>query len=356
MTLRRWMAVAVVMAGALAVGCKGGGVKEARAAEDAAATALPVSVVEAAGEDVQRRVDLTGTLAPWEEAVISFEADGRLAEVKVDLGDAVKKGQVLARLNPLELASRRAQAEAELAAATADFGRVSQLAGKDMATKQQADEAKRRLDVARTGADIARKKLEDAVLKAPFEGVVARRMVNAGEYVRIGTPAFQVVSVSPLKFKGDVPERFQPDVKVDDPVEARNEALGSTVLKGSVARIGPAVSADTRSFPIEARIDNPDGAVKPGTFARVSLLTATTTQSVTIPDNAVVMFAGNPRVFVVEGDRARERPVELGDRFASRVVVTRGLKAGEKVVVTGLERVTDGTPVAVRAAAQEDAR
>ena len=310
--------------------------------------ALPITVVEAVGEDVQRTIDVTGTLAPWEEATVALEAEGRIVEVRGDLGDPVKKGDVLARVNPVEFQARLVQAEAEQSAATADLARVQQLAAKDMATKQQVDEAKRRGDVARTNVDIARKKLGDVVIHAPFDGKIARRLVNLGDFARIGNPAFQLVRVSPLKLKADVAERYAADVKVDDPVEARGEALGRTVLEGKVARIGPSVAQDTRSFPVEARIENADGAVKPGTFARMTIRTSTIGAAVTVPDLAVVLFAGNPRVYVIDGDKARERPVQLGEKVRDRVVISQGLKAGEKVAISGLDVLSDGALVAVR--------
>ena len=314
----------------------------------APAAALPVTVVEAVGENVQRTIDVTGTLAPWEEATVAMEAEGRIVDVRGDLGDPVKKGEVLARVNPIELQARVAQADAEQSAATADLARIQQLAAKDMATKQQVDEAKRRVDVARTNVDIARKKLGDAVVHAPFDGMIARRLVNLGDFARIGNPAFQLVRVSPLKLKADVAERYAADVKVDDPVEARGEALGKTVLEGKVARIGPSVAQDTRSFPVEARIENADGAVKPGTFARMTIRTSTTAGAVTVPDLAVVLFAGNPRVYVIDGDKARERPVQLGEKVRDRVVISQGLKAGEKVAISGLDVLSDGALVVVR--------
>ncbi len=332
---------------ALGTGCKGAG-SAAKAADAATAVVPTVEVAKAIDEEIDRRVEVTGTLAAWEEGVIGFEVEGTLTAIQVDLGDAVRKGQVLARIAPREFELRKVQAEAELSAAEADYTRQSQLVAKDMATKQQMDESRRRLDVARTAADLARKKLSDTSVKASFDGTIARRYANAGEYVKIGNPAFQVVRSVPLKFKGDVPERYSLDVQPGDVVTVSSESFPGRVLTGRVSRIGPSVAVDSRSFPFEAEIDNPEGKVKAGTFARASILMSGRTKGVTIPDVAVVEFAGNPRVFVVTDSRVHERVVELGPKHGDRVVILKGITAGESVAITGANILADGAAVAVR--------
>ncbi len=350
MNLRAMFQVSTVLALAvlaLGAGCrKDGGA--AKAADAAAAVVPTVDVAVAIDEEIERRVEVTGTLAPSEEGIVAFEADGTVTDLAVDLGDPVKKGQVLARVAPREYQLRKDQAEAEVAAAEADFQRLSGLVAKDMATRQQVDEGRRRLDVMRTAADLARKKLADTSVKAPFDGAIARRYANGGEYVRLGNPAFQVVRAVPLKFKGDVPERYAADVRIGDPVTASSESFAGRTLAGKISRIGASVAVDTRSFPFEALIDNPDGAVKPGTFARVSILTSVKTKGVTIPESAIVQFAGNPRVFVVVEGKVRERVVELGTKKGDRVMVLKGVAAGDRVVTTGASLLADGTAVAIR--------
>jgi membrane fusion protein (multidrug efflux system) len=217
------------------------------------------------------------------------------------------------------------------------------------------DEANRRVEVARTSAGLARKKLADTVLRSPFDGVVARRLVNPGEYVRAGTPAFQVVNVAPLKFRGEVPERYVPDVKLGDPVTAVSSAVPGPSLTGRIVRIGPSVTVETRSFPIEAELENPEGAVKPGTFCRLSILTGTRVRALVVPESAVVLFAGNPRVFLARDGKAAETPIEVAGRDGDRVVVASGLSAGDPVIATGANLLVDGKAVEIRAPASPPA-
>jgi membrane fusion protein (multidrug efflux system) len=335
----------------LTAGCRDAANAKAKAATaERAKAALAVSVATVSQQDVPLRVNVTGTLAAWEEATVSLEAEGRITELRVDLGDRVQKGSVLARISPEVYEFRKVQAEAELLAAEAEFKRLQTLVVKDMATRQQLDESQRRVGVARANVDLARKQYADTTLKAPIGGKVSRRMINLGEYVRSGTAAFVIVRTSPLKLRVDVPERYYSNVKVGDTVEASGEALGGRVLQGKVVRISPAVSVDSRSFPVEARFENEDGSVAPGIFARATIRTGNLAQALILPESAVVSFAGNPRVFVVDGGRVHERTIEIGGRFQSRILVSKGVTAGETVVSSGVDLLSDGVSVTVRQA------
>lgn len=328
--------------------CAHSGCKGKNKTDTAAEAPQNVSVSDVVSEKIERRIDITGTLAPWEEATISVEVDGRILEVNGDLGYKVKKDDVLARIMPVEYEWKKTQAEADLSTAEADYKRISQLILNNISTKQQLDEARRKLDVARAAADLARKKLADTVLRAPFDGSIGKRLINAGEYIRSGAAAFYIVRLNPIKFKGDVPERYAGDVHNEDHLLAYMDSANGTPLAGTIVRVGPSVANDSRSFAIEAYIDNSDGRIKPGSFARASIVTHTLQNVITIPESAVFSFAGTPRVFVVENGKAIERTVEVAGKVKDKVLVAKGLSAGEKVVTTGVELLTDGHSITIR--------
>jgi membrane fusion protein (multidrug efflux system) len=346
--MQKYIFILVIQAAValLMVGCSSR--TEALPIAGAADKPISVETADVTLDDVQRSVEVTGTLAPWEEAVVSLEAEGRLVKVAVDLGDPVRKGQVLALIEPQEYEFKKSQAEAELAAAESDFKRTEDLAKKEMSTPQQLDENRRRLEVARTAADLARKKLADTSLMAPIDGMVSKRLINVGEYVRIGTPAFQIVRITPLKLKADVPERYVSDVTIGAAITVEYEALLDKPLTGTIVRVSPTVAVDSRSFPVEAKIENPKGSVKPGTFARASILIAKPERALVVPEAAVASFAGTPRVFVLQDGKARERVIEVSGKNKGRFIVAKGLSDGEKVIVTGLETLSDGRPVVAR--------
>ncbi len=317
-------------------------------ASGAAEPPQTITVAKARAEKVERQVDVTGTLAPWEDATVSFEVDGRIMEVAVDLGDAVHKDAVLAVVEKEAYEWKKAQADAELSASEADYTRFKELIANNIVSAQKLEDVRRRLEVARAAADLARKALNDTTLRAPFEAAVAKRLVNAGEYVRTGTQAFYLVRLNPLKFEGDVPERYAGDVKVGDQVSAYPESSSQSPVQGSIIRVGPSVTNDSRSFPVEAEIPNPANAIKPGTFARLSIITTTIENALTVPENAVVNFAGSPRAFVIENGKAREQTLEIAGKVKDRVLVAQGLREGDTVALTGVELLSDGQAVSVR--------
>ena len=338
------IAVCGFVALGFAAGC---GKKQAEAQARGPEAPIAVSAEEVKRERIERRVDITGTLAGGQEALVSLEVEGRVAEIAADLGDEVLRGAVLARITPVEFAWRKAQADADLAAAEADYKRLSEMSGKNLISQQQLDEGRRRFEITKAAADLADKKYADTSLRAPFGGLVAKRLINSGEYVRSGTSAFNMVAVNPLKLKGDVPARYAGDVKVGDAVQVFIEGRGEP-LGGAVVRVGPSVAVDTRSFPIEARVDNPGNLVKAGSFARASIVTKSVDDAITVPESAVTLFAGNPRAFIVEEGKVKEQAIEIMGKSLDRIVVGKGLTPGQKVATSSVEMLSDGRAVAVR--------
>ncbi len=320
----------------------------ANAKTNATEQPLAITAAEAKNERIEKRIDVTGTLAPSQEAVVSLEVEGQIATINADLGDDVPRGATLAQITPAEFTWKVAQTDADLGAAEADYKRLVDLASKNLVSQQQLDEGRRRLDVAKAAADLAHKKYADTSLRAPFAGQIAKRLINAGEYVKAGTAAFSIVNNRPLKLRADVPERFAGLVTVGNVVQAYTEAQPETPIQGTITRVGPAIAQDSRSFPIEARFDNADGHLKAGSFARASILVQSQDDALTVPETAVMSFAGNPRVFVIDQDVVREQPIEIAGKSQTRVLIAKGLVAGQKVAVTSVELLSDGRTVAVR--------
>jgi RND family efflux transporter MFP subunit len=350
MTPRRLIVWCLVLVALSA--CRRGNAESGQATS---AAPLAVAMAVVSTESITETVEATGTLAAWQEATVSLEVEGRVAELAVDLGDAVGKGATLARVIPVEFTWRKAQADADLAAAEADFRRLEEMAGRNLVSKQQLDESRRRLEVSRAASDLADKKLADTAVRAPFAGQIAARLINVGEYVRAGTPAFVVVQSNPLKLEAEVPERFANVVAAGDAVSARI-ASSAAPLTGELTRIGPAISPATRAFPVEAKIDNSGGLARPGAFARVEITTATHREALVVPEQAVRLFAGSPRVFLLVDGKVKETPIRVSGKSRDRVWVESGLEAGQKVAVTAVDRLTDGRAVTERPTGEREAR
>lgn len=309
-------------------------------------------VIHATAVKAQRLEDtleLNGSLASPEDATLAAAVEGTLVDLKADLGDAVAKGQVLARINPDEYRFKLDQAKAVLLQAQANAARAAELHKGGIISPTALEEARVALARAQAEADLAAKKVADAEVRAPFAGAVARRLASTGDYLKVGQPLFQLVMRHPLKFTGEVPEKHLAQVKVGSALSLAVEAFPGLRFTGKVSRKAPGVNPQSRAFTIEARIDNATGLLSPGTFALARLHVGTQAEALVVPDAALTAFAGVTKVFVLEGSKVRERAVTVDRHLPEGGVVVRGgLKAGDRVATSSLGRLGDGVEVMVQ--------
>jgi membrane fusion protein (multidrug efflux system) len=333
----------------LLLACAQGGAAEKPKGDAAATPGVPVKVSPVAPRRLARTVELSGSLASPEDSTIAAEVEGKIVGLKFDLGDRVRRGDVLARINPDEYKFRMDQADAQRQQAEANLKRVDQLAKNEMVPAAQLDDARSQAAQSRAMADLAKKKFGDTEVRAPFDGAVAKRTVMPGEYVKPGQALFEVVSLDPLKMTGEVPERFLPDIHQGDHVEAHVDAFPDKAFEGKVSRVSPSVNPQSRSFTIEALIANKDRLLRPGMFAKLHLHFAGEEDSIVVPENAVSAFAGVSRVFVISGNVAHEKKIEIDQHLPDGMVAIKGdVKAGDQVATAGLARLAEGVPVVVK--------
>lgn len=374
-----------------------GGASSAAQRGGAPATATAVTVMTLQRVPLARTVTVTGTLAAEEQVTLSFKVTGRVEDLRVDLGSVVRRGDVIGRLTPTDFELRLRQAEAALQQARARLGldasgdeddridveqtaivrqaraamnearrqreRVATFVTRGISAKADLEAADAALEIAdgrhqdaleevrnrqavlaqrRSELAIARQQVDDATLRSPIDGVIRERLVFAGEYRAAGTPIVTVVRQHPLRLQLAVPERASAQVRVGQPVHVTVEG-DSTVHEGRVARVSPSIAEGTRTLPIEAEIPNPEGRLRPGTFAKADIVTANDA-AIVVPADALVMFAGIEKVLIVDGGQARERRVRTGLRQGDRVEIVEGVAPGDVVILTpgGL---ADGSPI-----------
>ena len=192
---------------------------------------------------------------------------------------------------------------------------------------------------------IVRKRLADTTIRAPMSGMISKRHVSAGEYVKENTVVFTVVATDPLKYTGTVSERFAPDLQVGQKIELSVEAYPGRTFTGQVTRLSPAVEVQTRSLALEGRVANGDGRLRPGFFAKGLVLTRTDPTVAFVPAEAVMYFVGISKVFVVSGDKVQERQVKAGARQGAHLEIVEGVKPGETVAISNLAQLFNGAPV-----------
>lgn len=196
---------------------------------------------------------------------------------------------------------------------------------------------------------IMRKRLGDTTIRAPLAGLIARRHVSAGEYVKENTAIFTIVVANPLKYVGTVPERQAPDVRAGQTVRLTVEAFGDKAFTGTVVRVAPAVDVATRTLVLEARVPNGDAALRPGFFAKGTVLTRQDPTAVFVPGEAITSVAGITKLFVIANGRAEERLVRPASRQGTWVEVGAAVKPGDVVAVSNLPLLFHGAPVDLQA-------
>ncbi len=184
---------------------------------------------------------------------------------------------------------------------------------------------------------------------------VSARLISVGEYVQAGTPLFRVVADDPVKFRGNVPERFSGQVLLDG--EVRLSVEGQTKpWVGQIKRVNPQIERESRSFLIEAVIPNEDGALRPGAFARGQVGLARQEQATFVPESAVVTFAGVSRIYFPKDGKAVARQVQIGTPLAGRIEIIGGLDGVTEVVTSGVFKLTEGSPLKVMSTTQPTTR
>jgi cobalt-zinc-cadmium efflux system membrane fusion protein len=192
---------------------------------------------------------------------------------------------------------------------------------------------------------LAEKRLGDTTVRAPLAGLIAKRHLSAGEFVKENTALFTIVVANPLKYVGTVPERQAPELREGKTVRLTVEAYGDKAFAGTVTRLAPTVDVQTRTLVLEARVPNQDGALRPGFFAKGSVLTRQDPAAVFVPGESVTSIAGVTKVFVAADGKAQERLVKLGARQGTWVEIAAGVRAGETVATSNLAALFNGAPV-----------
>jgi len=311
------------------------------------AGAAAVEVAEARTERAADDIRTIGSLQSDESVQIAPEISGRVAEIAFEEGTRVRKGDVLVRLDPSLARAEVQQARARLVLAQANNQRARTLSQSGNVTDRARDEAVAAFETARAELELAETRLEKHELLAPFDGIVGVRNVSVGAYLGPGTAIVNLENLATLKVDFRVPETQLAAIKVGQPIEVHVDALPDRTFTGKIYAINPLVDVNGRSLQVRGRIDNADGVLRPGLFARIVVRSLVQREVVSVPESAVVPRAGDTFVYVVDADRAVERRVRLGQRRAGAVEVVEGLQAGSRVVTAGQQRLRDGVRIEV---------
>jgi RND family efflux transporter MFP subunit len=318
-------------------------------------------------------LEVTGTTLPIEEARVGAKVEGTITEIFVDEGDAVKKGQVLIRLDPKDFlldidrttaALRTSQAELETAKhdleqKSKDWKRISALYERRVIAKHRYDSMMASYSIAQSKVreyeamvkqrqaelGLAEKKYKDSEVRAPLSGVVTKKFLHEGEVSSLWAynwETLELMDISKIKVECDVSEKWKNRLKKGLEAEVLADAYPEEKFKGKITTINPMVDPIKRTFKIKIVIPNPEKQLTAGMFARIKIVMESKGQVLLIPTKDILERTDGNFIFVVEDGIAHQRKISLGIKEEFWVEVTQGLKEGEFVVIEGSHRLQDG--------------
>jgi multidrug efflux system membrane fusion protein len=347
--------------------------------EARAKLAIPVKVRAVAAPNAQSAARYSGSLEPATRVDLAFKVGGYIREIaeikgesgaphKIQEGDRVTKGTVLAAVRESDYEQKLSSAKAALAEATAnqkqaqlDYDRASKLLAGNSVSKSEVDNANARLELANARVDgqqarvgEAQIALGDCVLRAPMDGVILKRGIEVGSLVAPGAVGVVLADTRSIKVVFGAPDSLLEKLKLGGSLSVTLEAVHGD-FSGKITRIAPSADPKSRVFDIEATIPNPADQLKVGMIASLKLPDGAPAEaSLALPLTAVVRSPSDPRgfaVYVVEGDAGQEiarlRSVKLGSVLGNTVLVTDGLKSGDRVVSMGATLVADGGSIRI---------
>jgi membrane fusion protein (multidrug efflux system) len=374
-TVGVWVGLLAAVSAASA--CSRGGEQAASAAPAQAPTS--VSIAPVSGVDEPVTLEATGSFQPAESSNVAPEASGRVVATPVDVGQFVKAGQVLIRIQGVDAGLRLDEARAAIARAEANLrltesqnalaqttaeryaallatGDVSRTVADQARTQaetsvQSVNTARATLAEVRAQAAQAEKAVSDVVVAAPFAGYISERSVSLGEYVQPSTSVVTLLEIDPLRLQLSIPGVQAGQVSVGQKVTARVDAFPDRAFDGTITAINPSVSAESRSFTAEARVPNPGATLKPGMFAVATIDQGRTARAMLVPRKAVVedVNTNSYRLFVIDDqNRARLRVVQLAARQEGDTVrILSGITEGERVATSNIADLYDGAQVTI---------
>ncbi len=349
------------------------------------ADVVTASVVTLKLEPWPRTIRMQGSLVADEESLIGSKVAGRLKDARADRGSAVQQGHVLAELEAEDFELQVQQAEAQVGQIRAKLGlkpgepdakldkqksppvlqeqalleearsnaaRVRVLLQQNAGTVEELEKHEASLRVAearlasalntveeqiallglrRTELALAKQRLADAVIRAPFAGIVQERHISRGVYVQVGDPIVTLMRIDPLRFRGGVQERDAAQVQVNETLHIHVEGIAGPLV-AKVSRISPALDMSSRSLVIEADVPNPEGRMRAGLFAQGDIVVDAQARALAVPEHAVTEFAGVEKVWLLKDKKAQERRVLTGRRERGLVEILAGLSAGDRIL------------------------
>ncbi|WP_418791060.1 efflux RND transporter periplasmic adaptor subunit [Phosphitispora sp. TUW77] len=334
--------------------------------------AVPVKVSEAKKDNISIKTVISGRVISSSEVIIVPKIGGKVAQVPVDIGSKVKKGDLLLKIDTTDLEIQLSaaingltnaklthdQAVLNFNNAKTNYERMKSLYQEGAVSQQQLEQAELQYNLAKDAVnqpvaesamnqvELIRQQITDATITSPIDGEVAARQIDPGEMAGSSSPVMSVVNIDRVFIEGTVAESDIALVKEGQEVTVRVDAAGNS-FKGTVKLLSPVANAQTKGYPVKIEIDNPDHNLKPGMFAEIELVTKNKEGVITIPKEALITRNSLNVIYMVKGSIVEQRQVEPGIETDNVIEIVNGLSEGEMFVIEGQHSLADKIKVTV---------
>lgn len=297
---------------------------------------------------LEDKIMVVGTLAANEKVTIKNEIDGYVKTVAFNEGQTVTEGDVLLQLDSDKLEASLQEAQAALDLSQTTFSRMENLVSQGAVSRQEYDQAKSTLEQNKARVNLLKAQLDDAVIRAPFTGQITERLVSPGQYISKDTVITSIVDDDPMKISFMVPERYLARLAIDQKVYLTVAAYGDKSFVGQVYFIDPQIDEKTRSVVVKAKVENPQGELRQGMFARLAIVLEEIPNALLIPETALISNGDSVMVFTIDKEqKAQMAFIQVGMRSGNYVQVLKGLNKGDMVITEGFQKIGPGSPVSV---------
>lgn len=307
-----------------------------------------VKVMDVTASSFTENLRVVGVVKPFATAKISSEEGGLITVLTKDKGSYVRRGETVARIKKDVETATYEQSQAQVELARMNYEKQKVLYEDNATTEIQYLTAKWQYEAAIRGSEILAQRLKTSYVRSPINGFVNEKYMNRGEMSAPGSPILNVIDISSVKISAGIPERNIEQIKRGQTVKVTVDVLPGAEFTGKITYIAPSLSQTNRTLEIEVIIANRDNILKPEMSANVEIAQMTSSDVVVLPQDYIVDFGENNKyVFVLEGDIAKKRMINIGGREGNNVMISSGLRVGEKLIYEGFQQLADNDKVQV---------
>lgn len=310
-------------------------------------SAIPVEVAYAGNGEISAYYSSTATLEADEEARVVAKVRGVVKELRVEEGDFVNAGEILAQLEDEQLEIEAQRAKATMDRLYNEFRRNAELYEKNLISAEQYENAKFEYEAQKSAYELANLKIEYSQIRAPISGVVSERLIKVGNMINTDEEVFKITDFDPLLAVLHVPEHEMNKLQKGQTALMHFDAIPGESFRGQVLRVSPTINPETGTFKVTISISDESRQLKPGMFGRVRIVYDTRPNALLIPKNAVITEDGLSSVFVITNNMAYRKPVNTGYVNGNNVEILNGLNKADTVVTIGQSSLQDSALVEI---------